>query len=337
MAFFYDDGMPRNPGWPHYNDPVIIEAPRPQARYRAHQPVYQTAGGHLMAAPGLGMQRSRSVGHRHVPAPAAPVVINNNLTPEELPVRGRRPVSIVQDEPDVVWREHSRPRGRAGSSRDVSPYYVWQQDADNAQLKKELDELKREKDRQAEADRLKNEFLLKQAKEDKRRREEEEKAKELKKKAIEEWKKEEEERKQKEKEQKEKWEREYQDRLKRDLGLSDRQVAKIVQKDSDQAVDLRRTTYTKISRKHVSIETLRVYGLPYKLDDYDPEGYVLIKRWVPEYEQDLLWEHTRKIRDDREVLSRHARLKQLAEEKKALQKVRKRAKSPGIFDIFAAR
>jgi len=25
-------------------------------------------------------------------------------------------------------------------------------------------------------------------------------------------------------------------------------------------------------------------------------GFVLVKRWVPEWEQDMLWEHTRKIR-----------------------------------------
>jgi hypothetical protein len=31
----------------------------------------------------------------------------------------------------------------------------------------------------------------------------------------------------------------------------------------------------------------------------DPD-YVLIKRWVPEYEQDALWNHTREIRDRRQ-------------------------------------
>jgi hypothetical protein len=30
----------------------------------------------------------------------------------------------------------------------------------------------------------------------------------------------------------------------------------------------------------------------------DPD-YVLIKRWVPEYEQDFLWSHTRQIRERR--------------------------------------
>ncbi len=31
----------------------------------------------------------------------------------------------------------------------------------------------------------------------------------------------------------------------------------------------------------------------------DPD-YVLIKRWVPEYEQDFLWSHTREIRERRQ-------------------------------------
>jgi hypothetical protein len=31
----------------------------------------------------------------------------------------------------------------------------------------------------------------------------------------------------------------------------------------------------------------------------DPD-YILIKRWVPEYEQDFLWAHTRQIRESRQ-------------------------------------
>lgn len=34
------------------------------------------------------------------------------------------------------------------------------------------------------------------------------------------------------------------------------------------------------------------------LRSQDPE-YILIKRWVPEYEQDFLWSHTREIRERR--------------------------------------
>ncbi|KAI0096017.1 hypothetical protein GGR51DRAFT_52331, partial [Nemania sp. FL0031] len=58
-----------------------------------------------------------------------------------------------------------------------------------------------------------------------------------------------------------------------------------------------RPTYTRMARRHLSLETLRVYDIDYVLDQ-DPE-YVLIKRWVPEPEQDLLWRHTRVLREQR--------------------------------------
>ncbi|CAD6447628.1 7d8af07a-a5ec-43d5-8171-8b239201bf8c [Sclerotinia trifoliorum] len=59
-----------------------------------------------------------------------------------------------------------------------------------------------------------------------------------------------------------------------------------------------RPTYTRMSRKHLSLETLRVYGISYEFDREDPE-YLLIKRWVPEEEQDILWTHTRQLRETR--------------------------------------
>jgi hypothetical protein len=34
----------------------------------------------------------------------------------------------------------------------------------------------------------------------------------------------------------------------------------------------------------------------------DPD-YVLVKRWIPEYEQDKLWAHTREIRERRQNVS----------------------------------
>lgn len=34
----------------------------------------------------------------------------------------------------------------------------------------------------------------------------------------------------------------------------------------------------------------------------DPE-YILIKRWVPEHEQDFLWEHTRELRERRRSIT----------------------------------
>ncbi|KAI9782655.1 MAG: hypothetical protein M1816_001726 [Peltula sp. TS41687] len=131
---------------------------------------------------------------------------------------------------------------------------------------------------------------------------------------------------------------EYKQRLKSDFGLSNAQVDKLVDKENTAAPVPKRTTWTKIARRHISLETLRFYDLPYKLDDYDPEGYVLIKRWVPEYLQERLWEHTRRIRQERQF---HQRKLMLEEDKARLEIVRKknvvRARSPALLDLFAPR
>ncbi|KAH8596241.1 hypothetical protein B0O99DRAFT_126026 [Bisporella sp. PMI_857] len=59
-----------------------------------------------------------------------------------------------------------------------------------------------------------------------------------------------------------------------------------------------RPTYTRMSRRHVSLETLNQFRVAFELDKQDPE-YVLIKRWVPEDEQDAIWTHTRDLRERR--------------------------------------
>lgn len=60
-----------------------------------------------------------------------------------------------------------------------------------------------------------------------------------------------------------------------------------------------RPTFTRMSRRHLSIETLNAYRIDYEFD-VDP-NYILIRRWVPEYEQDFLWAHTKEIRERRHV------------------------------------
>ncbi|RSL98916.1 hypothetical protein CEP52_010054 [Fusarium oligoseptatum] len=67
--------------------------------------------------------------------------------------------------------------------------------------------------------------------------------------------------------------------------------------DPDPAVQDGRPIFTRMSRRYLSIETLRTFELDFDLDP-DPE-YVLIKRWVPEPEQDRLWAHTKSIRERR--------------------------------------
>jgi len=127
----------------------------------------------------------------------------------------------------------------------------------------------------------------------------------------------------KDREDEEENEKVYQKRLEDDLrksGMDERQIAIVLKKDK--GVDPNRPTYTRMSRRHLSIETLNRFRIDYEFDQVslpssllrrasrpqihtftnlilqDPD-YVLIKRWVPEYEQDFLWSHTREIRERR--------------------------------------
>ncbi|PHH86021.1 hypothetical protein CDD83_10854 [Cordyceps sp. RAO-2017] len=52
-----------------------------------------------------------------------------------------------------------------------------------------------------------------------------------------------------------------------------------------------------MARRHLSIETLRTFDVDFDVDN-DPE-YILIKRWVPEWEQDQFWKHTKYVREKR--------------------------------------
>ncbi|KAG0645636.1 hypothetical protein D0Z07_8474 [Hyphodiscus hymeniophilus] len=116
--------------------------------------------------------------------------------------------------------------------------------------------------------------------------------------AIESWKKQQIAKEQRMKEEKEEKEKEYTLRLEEDLrksGMDEREINLVTKKEA--ATDAKRPTYTRIARRHLSIETLNWHRIDYELDK-DPE-YVLIKRRVPEYEQDFLWNHTREIRENR--------------------------------------
>jgi hypothetical protein len=137
--------------------------------------------------------------------------------------------------------------------------------------------------------------------------------------------------------------------------MDEKQIAAVLKKEKfvEPAPAPARETYTRMSRKYLSIETLNRYRIDYEFDmvghplnqtirkelmkSQDPE-YVLIKRWVPgschspfphsnpllfrflkpvfiaklciqdnrvltlllEHEQDLLWNHTREIRELRQ-------------------------------------
>lgn len=57
-----------------------------------------------------------------------------------------------------------------------------------------------------------------------------------------------------------------------------------------------RPVYIRVERKHMSEQTLDVYKLPWKEDPRDP-NFILIKKWIDEDGQEILFEHTRKLRE----------------------------------------
>ncbi|KAI9749940.1 MAG: hypothetical protein M4579_006675 [Chaenotheca gracillima] len=374
----YDQGRPA----------VVLPAGRPHHRPRhvsddhfRHQYVHP-ADGLLFPPEAPMMQRSRSTGHRNRVGPRP--VITHEEDYEDAHRRGR-PSSVTDDyyspepSPRLAFREHSRPRPRAATSRDPSPFVSWQQELENETLRRQLDEIQREKDiakdrvlaeqrvkdavlkeqldalrKQQEKEaaekriteekkRLKDQLYLEQIEAEKKKLRDAEERKVFEQQAVENWKKKEKEKAEKEKAEAAKKDDDYKQRLKADLGLSDLQISKIIKKDTENAVDLRRTTFTKISRRHISIETLRTYGLDYKLDEKDPHGFVVVSRWIPEFEQDILWDHTRNVRNarmkrEREAMIRAAEARQKATAAAGSAKKRNaRSRSPGLFGFLGGR
>ncbi|KAI8629298.1 hypothetical protein F5Y19DRAFT_464798 [Xylariaceae sp. FL1651] len=246
-----------------------------------------------------------------------------------------------------IDKEEKRRERTAREERDLREA---KKELDAMREKKERDELERRIKQKIELDRLKEEEA---ALAEKKRREKE--AKE----AVERYKKEEAERTLREKEEAEEREREYRHRMQETLiksGLDEKEInaileGKKVKKEKEKSKerpvyepvvyeDNPRPTYTRMARRHLSLETLRVYNIDYVVDA-DPE-YVLIKRWIPETEQDVLWRHTRVIREQRA-----GKLVLAIEDKKkhhhhlepefewVRKKERRRSKSPSILTYLA--
>jgi hypothetical protein len=302
--------------------PVIY----PEHRYQpAPRPYYDHHGSsYLVPAVTSGLRRSRSTGGRSPPPPPPqPVIINNRIYNDN-----------YEDEEYALAppHHHSRSRSRSRPSSFVSSREDYELERTRKELeaykrsmtreeyemektRKELERYKIEEEREKEAKRLKKEMELQKLRDEKRADEEEKRLKKETEEAIEKYKLKEAEKAAKEKKEKEEREKEYKHRLEEDLrksGLEERQIAVVLKKE--QAIDPNRPTYTRMSRRHLSIETLNRYRIDYEFDQVrlrqgdiqarvnsrvqDPD-YVLIKRWVPEYEQDFLWSHTREIRERR--------------------------------------
>ena len=85
----------------------------------------------------------------------------------------------------------------------------------------------------------------------------------------------------------------------RKSGVDKEQIA-VILKEKDTGNPLpNRPVYTRLSRRHLSIETLNQLNIDYVYDK--DSDYILIKRWVPEHEQEFLWKHTSELRNARHL------------------------------------
>lgn len=274
--------------------PVIYPEHRRPAR-----PVYYHHGSSYLEPQyaSSGLHRSRSTGHR--PDPPAPVIINKIYNEERYEDEEDDGRTYLRLEHRPRARSRSRSRAPSFTSSHQSSRHSSRDEYELERTRKELQQFKLKAEREEEEKRLKKELELERLRKEKREEEEKKRLKKESEEAVERWKLKEAERIAKEKKEKEEREKEYQHRLEDDLrkaGMDDRQIAVVTKKEK--AIDPSRPTFTRMSRKHLSIETLNAYKIDYEFD-VDP-NYVLIRRWVPEYEQDFLWNHTREIRERRQ-------------------------------------
>ncbi|KAL8929804.1 MAG: hypothetical protein Q9208_000948 [Pyrenodesmia sp. 3 TL-2023] len=90
------------------------------------------------------------------------------------------------------------------------------------------------------------------------------------------------------------------------IGGHENEIVKI--ESTVKVVDLNRPTFIKVHRKHLSPVTLDAYGLPWEWDDRD-SNYIIIKRWITENDQDKLFEHSRKLREQKLLTNETLELK----------------------------
>jgi len=269
-----------------------------------------------------------------VPGPAAIVDYSSRFDDEVLDDRYielgnrssrsiRRKIRYKTAPDDQIYSEFERnvTLDKLDTSSQPGPAYFSVSDRVLEETRRELEDYRFREESEREIEGYKKEVELKRLQEEKKEKEQEAREDAARKKAQfeeETFKAKEVERLKKEKEQEER-EKVYKHRMEDDLrksGLDEQHIAIIMKKGEtkEQAPKYARPTYTRMSRRHLSLETLKVHRIEYDYDvvgTYDSENtltttnkrqdpdYIIIKRWVPEHEQDFLWGHTRDIREAR--------------------------------------
>ncbi|KAJ6786887.1 hypothetical protein PWT90_00028 [Aphanocladium album] len=321
--------------------------------------------------PDQGMRvvaRSRSRERNSPPQPAGPVIIQNKIynelssddehegsrrrrsrrrssfSPSRSRSRGRYmtkeewQLELDRRELENIRREHAKDKENRRASKER------QDDEELRRAKEELDAIKRQKAQAEEEKRIKRDMELQRLRDEERAIAEKDIRDKEVKAAVEKYKKEEAERREKKEQEKKAAEKEYQRRLQEQLlasGLDEEHINAILKKEKvpeSRNERNERATYTRMPRKHLSIETLRTFKVEYDLDTADPSGFVVIKRPVPEWEQDHFWKHTKYIREKRLIIEdkRHHHHHKSDIELVVRKKERKRSKSPGPVMMWVA-
>ncbi|KYK55920.1 hypothetical protein DCS_07885 [Drechmeria coniospora] len=381
MANYYHDEDDvdihvRHRGYTPYPISYVQSQPRP----RSYQGVGATGPSYFIPerhTTVMARSRSRSRTRRASPplvapvlTPANPVIINNRIyndcSSDDEAVSGHRGHPVCHGHsPDPRSRsrssafrtredwesEHARrelEQLRLVYSHDKEERRLAKEYRDEGELrraKRELDDMKK---RQALADeeaRIKKELELKRLQEEEHAAQEKKLREKEATEAVERYKKHEAKRIAKEAMQKEENDKEYKRRLQDDLlnsGLDETTIAAIINKSTGYGSTMEpgvRPTYTRMARRHLSIETLRTFRVDFDFDP-DPE-YILVKRWVPEWEQDQFWKHTKIVRERRSgggmLLFEDKKHRHLEPEFEWVRKKsdRKRSKSPGLLMYLA--
>ncbi|KAI4238693.1 MAG: hypothetical protein LQ349_000910 [Xanthoria aureola] len=227
-------------------------------------------------------------------------------------------------------RDRSRDRRHSHSHHHYesrSPPAQW--DLETQRKMQKLEELERKEEEEAARERAKQEMLLAEAKKAAEKKEEEE----YKKRVLAEAEREKYENELKEKNKKEEEDRIFKARLKEMYlaqGYSEESIERMIQEAENKrrgshgghsphsppaltghegamthlnqqmnVSNSSKTTYLKVQRKHLSPDTLDLYGVPWEWDERD-SNYIIIKTYIDQNVQDKLFEHTRRWREQRQ-------------------------------------
>jgi hypothetical protein len=190
--------------------------------------------------------------------------------------RSRSRSRLTREEWEAELARRELERLRLDNSRDREERRVTKEARDEAELKRakrELDDIKQREARTEDEKRIKRELELKRLKEEEEAAEQKRRRDKEAAEAVDRYKKMEADRLAAEKTRKEQDEKEYKRRMQEDLiksGLDEKAIAAIIDKKKVPAADAlepaKRPTYTRMARRHLSIETLRTFHIEFDVD-----------------------------------------------------------------------